>query len=52
MGIGLILDEDERGSSDFPFVVVKIIKDQLYHLNVHKYMRPNRIQPRILKELV
>ncbi|PKU46059.1 rna-directed dna polymerase from mobile element hypothetical protein [Limosa lapponica baueri] len=45
------LEDDECGNSDFPFVDTEIIRDQLYQLNVHKSMGPDKIYPRVLKKL-
>ncbi|KAK4818859.1 LOW QUALITY PROTEIN: hypothetical protein QYF61_020078 [Mycteria americana] len=39
-------------NSDFPFVDTEMVRDQLYQLNVHKPRGPDRIHPRVLKEVV
>lgn len=39
------------GSSDFPFVVIKIVREQLYQLNVSKSMEPHGIHLIVLAEL-
>ena len=46
------LEDHDCGNSDFPFVDTEIVRDQLYQLNVHKFMGPDAIHPRVLKELV
>jgi len=38
--------------SDFPFADTEFVRDYLYQLNVHKFMGPHVIHPRVLKELV
>ena len=38
----------ECGSSDFPFLDIEIVKDQVHHLDVHKSMGPDGL----LRELV
>lgn len=47
----LELDDHEYENSDFPFVDTKIVRRQLYWLTVHRYMGPDGIHPRALKEL-
>lgn len=44
------LEDRVWGSSDFVFLVIEIVKDQLCKLNVHKPMEPNEIHLRIVKE--
>ncbi|KAK4818855.1 hypothetical protein QYF61_020074 [Mycteria americana] len=39
-------------NSDFPFVDTEMVRDQLYQLNVHNPRGPDRIHPRVLKEVV
>lgn len=41
-----------RGSSGFPFVATKTVRDQLYQLNVLKCMGPDGIYPGVLKKSV
>jgi len=44
--------EDHRcGNSAFSFVDTETVRDQLYQLNVHKSIRLDGINPRLLKEL-
>lgn len=43
------LEDHYCGNSDFLFVYMEIVRDQL---NVCKSMRPGRIHPRVRKELV
>lgn len=40
------------GNSEFSFVLTEIIRDQLFHLNIQKSMEPDRIHPRVLKEVL
>lgn len=46
------MEDHEWGSSDFPSVVTEIVRDRLYQLNVQKPTGPERIHPRVLRELV
>lgn len=46
------LEDCVRGSSGFPFVATKTVRDQLYQLDVPRCMGPDRIHPRVLKKLV
>lgn len=39
------------GNSDFTSVVIRIVRDQLCQLNIYKSAGPDRVQPRVLKEL-
>lgn len=43
-----VLEDQNWGSGDFPFVVTKIVSNQL---NVHKSMGPDGIHPKVLGKL-
>ncbi|KAK4831911.1 LOW QUALITY PROTEIN: hypothetical protein QYF61_020058 [Mycteria americana] len=45
------LEDHECGNREFPFVGSKIVRYQLYQLNVHKSTGPDGIHPGVLKEL-
>lgn len=47
----LKLEYHDWGNSNLLSVVVEIVKEQLYQLNVHKLLGPDKIHPRMLKEL-
>lgn len=41
----------ELAEHDCLFVVTEFVRQQLYQLNIHKSMEPDRIHPRVWKEL-
>lgn len=46
----LELEDQGCGNSDFPFVDAEIVRDRLYQLSVQKFMGPDGVHPRVLKE--
>lgn len=45
------MEDNDWGSSDFPLVVTKIVRDRLYQVNIFKSMGSGAIHPRVLRQL-